>query len=71
MRTSVLARELASDWMRRCRPQAASASMSGNRNAGRPKRKNSTSASHAPTTPMRLCTGAALPVKENPGSSGL
>ena len=71
MRTAVLARVLTSVRMRRCRPQQASASMIGNRNAGRPNRKNSTSASQAPTTPMRLCTGVALPVKENPGSSGL
>src|SRR5882672_9973338 len=72
MRTRVLAREAAAcAFMRRCRPQQAAPSTSGNRNAGRPKRKNSTSASHAPITPMRLCTGAELPVKENPGSSGL
>ena len=71
MRTRVLARETPCVFMRRCRPQHAAASTSGNRNAGRPKRKNSTSASHAPITPIRLRTGAELPVKENPGSSGL
>ena len=71
MRTAVLARELLSARMRRCMPQQDSPSISGNRNAGRPKRKKSTSASQAPITPMRLWTGAALPVKEKPGSSGL
>ena len=71
MRTSALAREALTACSRRCRPQQAAASTSGKRNAGRPKRKKSTSASQAPMTPMRLCTPEALPVKENPGSSGL
>ena len=51
--------------------QQASPSITGKRNAGRPKRKNSTSASQAPTTPMRLWTGPGPPVTEKPGSSGL
>jgi len=67
-----LAREAgAGVFMRRCIPKAAAASTAGSRYAGRPKRKNSTSASHAPTTPMRLWIAAAVPVKEKPGSSGL
>ena len=71
-RTRALAREAgAGVFMRRCIPKAAAASTAGNRYAGRPKRKNSTSASHAPTTPMRLWIAAAVPVKEKPGSSGL
>ena len=71
-RTRVFARDATSVFRRRCNPQQAAASTAGNRKAGRPKRKNSTSASQAPTTPMRLCTGALLlPVNEKPGSSAL
>ncbi len=71
MRTAVLAREVLPAPDRRCSLQHAAAEHHRNRKAGRPKRKKSTSASQAPTGPMRLWTGVALPVKENPGSSGL
>ena len=70
-RTSVLAREVGSAFSRRCSPTHTAPSTSGNRNAGRPNRKNSTSASHAPMSPMRLWMAEELPVKEKPGSSGL
>ncbi len=61
-RTAVFMRETATPCARRCSPQAASAITTGSRNAGQPNRKNSTSLTQAPATPMRFRIGVALPV---------
>ena len=61
-RTAVFMRETVTPCARRSSAQHGEPSISGNRNAGQPNRKNNTSASQAPTTPMRLWIVAALPV---------
>ncbi len=71
IRTAVFMREPCSPRPRRWSIQPHAPSITGNRNAGRPKMKNRTSASHAPIGPIRLWTTVELPVNEKPGSSGL
>ncbi|HKZ73556.1 MAG TPA: hypothetical protein VJ011_05790 [Steroidobacteraceae bacterium] len=71
MRIAVLARDGDASTRRRKSVRHAAASMSGNRNAGRPKRKKSASAIHAPIGPMRLLTAVEPLANEKPGSSGL
>ena len=51
---------------RRCSAQALAPSITGRRKAGRPRRKKSTSASHAPIGPIRLCTLALLAPAQAP-----
>jgi len=71
-RTAVLARDARSVFLRlRKTFQEAMPIITGKRNAGRPNRKNRTSAAHAPIGPMRLRMNPLPPVKENPGSSAL
>ncbi len=70
--TAVLARVLRSSFFRlRKMNQHHTPSMTGSRNAGRPNRKNRTSANQAPTGPIRLWTSTEPAAMEKPGSSGL
>ena len=58
-------------WRLRNSVQHDTPSITGNRNAGRPNRKNSTSAIQAPDRPDAVVDRPGSPVKEKPGSSGL